>query len=507
MNGGKRDLMVALSVANLSLLEVWRNIVFATPYLLPLWTWRDLVAALFNLAWLTVLCWVALRSRNSPRWSRLHLDRLIFVLPAVVFANFIQHQFPLQVSVVWEDRTQTLLACAGFLLIAFAIARWTRRAFALFEFAAICLLAFLPLAFVQAAWVVAREQAQPRLAGRLASPAPAHRVVWVILDEMDWRYTFPLRPAWLHLPEVDRLRSESFNSDVALESGLQTGLAMPSLILGKTVYSANPQGTSELLLGLNPDPGAGLNWPKEPNLFDQARRLGYNVGVVGWFLPYCRMFAESLASCYWEAIDSRVRDTRPSLWFSIRSQIRTLSPVADRMRHVTRYRNMMTRAKAAACDPSLQLVLLHLPVPHPPGIYDRETGTLTAFDFRDSWYFDNLALADRTVGELRHSMEEAGVWDSTTVLVSTDHALRWITGFNENTDPRVPFLLKLAGQHQGFSYSRPFTTLLTHDLILDVLQGRLSQPEDVARWIDRRPPARIPRTLLSAQVPGSAAHN
>lgn len=507
MNSAKRDWLVALSLANLSLLEVWRKMVFATPYFLPLWTWRDLAAALINVAWLTLVFWIALRSRNSPRWSKLHLDRLIFVVPAIVFTNFIRHQYPVQVGVVWEDRTQTLLVCVVFLLLLFAIVRWPRRAFALFEFAAICLVVFLPVAFLQAAWVVAHEQAHPRLAGPLASPTPGQRVVWIILDEMDWRYTFPLRPAWLHLPEIDRLRSESFSSDVALESGLQTGLAMPSLILGKTVYSVSPHGPSELLVDVNQDPSDDLNWPAETNLFNQARRLGYNVGVVGWYLPYCRMFQDSLASCYWEAIDSRVSGAEPSLATSIRSQVRTLSPVADNERHVTRYRNMMTRAQAAACDPGLQLVLLHLPIPHYPGIYDPKTGRLTAYDFRDSWYFDNLALADRTVGDLRRAMEKAGLWESTTVLVSTDHSLRWIYGFSETTDPRVPFLLKLAGQHQGYSYSRPFTTLLTHDLILDVLQGRLTQPGDVARWIDRRPPARVPRALLSAQVPGSGTHN
>lgn len=507
MNGGRRDWLVALSVANLSLLEVWRKIVFATPYFLPLWTWRDLAAALINLAWLTVLFWLALRSRNSPRWNRLHLDRLIFVVPAIVFANFIRHQYPVQAGVVWEDRTKTLLVCAGLLLIALAIAHWPRRAFRLLEFVALCLVAFLPVAFLQAVWVVVHEQPHAPIAGPLALPEPGQRVVWIILDEMDWRYTFPLRPAWLHLPEIDRLRSQSFHSDVALESGLQTGLAMPSLILGKTVYSANPHGASEMLVDVNLDPSDDVNWPAEPNLFDQARRLGYNVGVVGWYLPYCRIFGKSLASCYWEAIDSRVSGARPSLTTSILSQVRTLSPLADNARHVNRYRNMMKRAEEAAADPRLQLVLLHLPVPHYPGIYDPKTGGLTAYDFRDSWYFDNLALADRTVGDLRRAMEKAGLWESTTVLVSTDHALRWMSGFNETTDPRVPYLLKMPGQRQAYSYSRPFTTLLTHDLILDVLQGRLKEPEDVARWIDRRPPLRVPPALLSAQVPGSAAHN
>ena len=36
-------------------------------------------------------------------------------------------------------------------------------------------------------------------------------------------------------------------------------------------------------------------------------------------------------------------------------------------------------------------------------------------------YLDNLALADRILGELRQAMEQAGTWDSTTILISSDH--------------------------------------------------------------------------------------
>jgi hypothetical protein len=59
-------------------------------------------------------------------------------------------------------------------------------------------------------------------------------------------------------------------------------------------------------------------------------------------------------------------------------------------------------------------VLLHLPIPHPNGIYDRHTGQLAT---AGSSYIDNLALADRCLAGIRRTLVESGQWDSATVVV------------------------------------------------------------------------------------------
>jgi len=51
-------------------------------------------------------------------------------------------------------------------------------------------------------------------------------------------------------------------------------------------------------------------------------------------------------------------------------------------------------------------------------------------------------------------------------------------------DHRVPFLIKLAGQKEASTYSAPFNTALTHDLILDVLKGKISTSSQVHSWLD-----------------------
>jgi hypothetical protein len=277
---------------------------------------------------------------------------------------------------------------------------------------------------------------------------------------------------------------------------------MMSYLYGRQVYSLEPTGKANFRLRFLDEPRQ-MDGPGPPDLFSQARQAGFNTAMVGWFLPYCRLFGQSLNRCFWESMDTRVSDFQPDLATSLRSQLRSLSPLEVRQRHVERYRAMLEEAKQAVADPKLGLVVLHLAVPHEPAIYRRDLGELTLFNFRPDWYFDNLALADRTLGVLREEMERTGLWDASTVLVTSDHSLRWYAMLDQTVDPRVPFLVKLAGQQQEVAYHAPLRSLVAHDLALAVLRGELSQPEEVSRWFDQRV-ARMP-SGAPAGAPGATA--
>jgi len=95
-------------------------------------------------------------------------------------------------------------------------------------------------------------------------------------------------------------------------------------------------------------------------------------------------------------------------------------------------------------------------------------------------------------------LESAGLWDKTILLVSSDHWWRINVWRNEGSwtaeeaavsgnqiDNRIPFLLKLKNQHEGMTYDQSFNTIVTHDLILALLSGKLATPREVAAWIDQ----------------------
>ena len=95
---------------------------------------------------------------------------------------------------------------------------------------------------------------------------------------------------------------------------------------------------------------------------------------------------------------------------AIRSQ-RTLDLYLQR-RQQKQYFEIRDRAYRAAVDPRLALLMLHLPLPHPYPFYNRRDRSFNLEGNLD--YFDNLALADRTIGELRQALEQARMWDDTS---------------------------------------------------------------------------------------------
>jgi arylsulfatase A-like enzyme len=145
-------------------------------------------------------------------------------------------------------------------------------------------------------------------------------------------------------------------------------------------------------------------------------------------------------------------------------------------------------------DPRLNLVFVHLNVPHPPWIYSESKDTFSSDP--ETTYLGNLRLVDRTIHDLRQELEAAGTWDNSTILLAADHPLRlaeWtkqaLGGKPWTPHSEVPFLLKMAGQKQGVAYDRPMQEVVTKDLLLAILNREVTTPQQVAAWLDQHPPS------------------
>jgi arylsulfatase A-like enzyme len=166
--------------------------------------------------------------------------------------------------------------------------------------------------------------------------------------------------------------------------------------------------------------------------------------------------------------------------------------------HAITYRRTHQAALRSIVDSRLNLVFVHWNVPHLPPIYDAAKDSFSNDDTET--YVDNLRLVDRTVRDIRLTLENVGLWDSSTILMTADHPLRLGNGPRWLRLPRsvgnvtqaseVPFLLKMAGQKQGLAYDAPMQTVVTKDLLLAIMKGEISQPEQVAAWLDHNPPRR-----------------
>lgn len=483
------DAALAASLANLTLLGAWRKILYLPPALAPLWSWRDVVAIVLNTALLFIPYWCLVRGfrKLEDRFAVLRLA--LFILPLYGIVNVGRQSNATVAGLFTRPSDVTLLAIILSLAAVIAIAHWDRRVVQTLERIAFISVILLPIFLVQAAFAIARQPDEPRLAGFLPA-TPAHRVVWIIFDEFDGNTVLRRRPAGLELPNVDSLAATSTNALNTQEAGTDTDVAMTSLISGKHVFGVGTWSANKLYLKLKP--GTEYDNPfASDSLFKDVRAMGINAGVVGWYLPYCRVFAPALADCYMESMETRVSGEQPHLSTSIRGQLRTLSPFESRQRHILRYNGILQHAESMASDSRLGLVLLHLPVPHAPGIYDAKTGKLTPFRFGGKWYYDNIVLADRTLGAIRSAMEKAGVWNDTTVLVSSDHAARQYVMPGAHST-WVPFLLKMPGQTQSLQVGRPIDVLITRELIEQILSGKILNADDAGRWLANSKPVPAP---------------
>ena len=227
----------------------------------------------------------------------------------------------------------------------------------------------------------------------------------------------------------------------------------------------------------------------QATLFAEAQRQGWTTGVVGWFNPYCRILAGTLDYCFWRMgsgeLDGPI-STRSSLQNAM-SPIRNMigwvegKPSFLRQAQQADLAAIVPAATALIRDQNIRFVFIHLPVPHPPGIYDRRTGTVRG----GGTYIDNLALSDRVMGELMSSIDATPLAGKTTVIVCSDHSWRlgiwqglglWSREEEIATggrfDPRPVLMIHLPGEQAGHVVSEPFDEIRIHEIIERMLRGQ-----------------------------------
>lgn len=527
----RKQLFVAFSLANLCFFDAWRE-VLSPEISAYLYYWKQspalaaLAALALNVSLLTAIFFISYRLALRFGGTVLGATaRGLFLFIFLRALNGVRVQFEglgtRELRMLFGRVGFFAIEFALFALLVFVIARYgLRRVARGAALAALILSPFGLVALAQGAWLTLKygrpvwDERPP--ASRVEAAAPGRpRVLWLIFDEMGEWPTFEGRPAGLSLPELDRLRGESLFAANAFPPAGHTSQSIPALLTGRLVSAVRPAGPAELSVTLaGSETPAG--WSTLPNIFSAARAEGFDATLVGWYHPYCRVIGDRLVSCRWEPASQRIDTQKLSLTYNLLRQelglLRLIPSSGDlidagrarlerkglevyKAGHLADYRELSAAAEGAVADARCGLTLIHLPVPHPPAIYDRARGE---FDTSGAGsYLDNLALADKTLGTLRRRMEEAGLWAQTTVVLSSDHWWRgdywvnrpfWAAGdgalWNGQVDRRVPFVIKLVGEKGTTTYGAPFNTVLTHDLILDVLGGRVRTQADVAAWLD-----------------------
>jgi hypothetical protein len=492
-----RDALVSLSLANLGLLEIWNALLNYTPAQSALFdrepSRSQYAAAFVNVFLVGFVFFLLIR---LERWLNARYGSSGFLFGSVPILFVIA--LPAVRSIARIANGYLSLGARGtvglfaLLLLPAVIIVWRRS----FSAAATLLVILTPLIPIEAALAISRcwTDQSAAFANRPLAPRVSQdslpRVVWIIFDELDYRIPFPDRPSNLALPEFDRLRAESLFAENATSPDINTLQSVPSLLTGEKLSTVEPKSPSTVLL-------AGRPASAEPTIFSSVRGMGGNAAAAGWYIPYGRLFAQDLVACTWRALDGILNETRGTFLQSLLEQQQSLFEyghysILPESLMMRRRIQMLDTLHAAALedvvDPSLNLVFLHFPVPHAPHFYDASTRTLTRRNAGAKSYSDSVALADVFLGDIRTAMTRVGLWDKTTVLVSSDHANRVAKLFDGKEDPRVPFLLKLAGQTSAVTYTAPLQTVVSKALLETILARQVNTPEEAVSWLQTHSP-------------------
>lgn len=328
--------------------------------------------------------------------------------------------------------------------------------------------------------------------------AAGRRVIWILMDELSYDQVYEHRQPDVYLPQFEKLKNESVVfSDVEPE-GYFTERIVPALFLGRTVDGIR----SSLHMTLEVHDVAKSRWEpfdEQASIFGEAQRLGWTTGVAGWYNPYCRILKDVLDSCYWQYGDPtlpRVSGGRFSLLtaavFPLDSHFSSENTALRA--HVKSYREIMGAADALIRNVSVGFVFLHLPVPHPPGIYSRKTGKLGV----PGSYLDNLVLTDKLVGQLLTTIQDTGAAASgTIVVISSDHSWRvpmWRTDPSWSAedehasggrfDPRPFLLIRFPGEKSDETQTQAFPEIEIHGILDAMLKSEIRSPEELDEWLE-----------------------
>ncbi len=318
------------------------------------------------------------------------------------------------------------------------------------------------------------------------------QVVIIVFDELDYRLALEARAPDIALPELDAFRRRATSATQAFAPSTLTEISMPAFISGIPFSRTEPRGPRDLgVVAEGTD--RVRSWGSLDTIFSSAQKLGATTELVGWYHPYCRVLHNQLNYCHWVP-ENMLRGQDRTLVEAVAFGLGSTLPIHQRLLHLDAYSQIMRRVRERLSRDQANLTLIHLPVPHGPWIYNRRGGRLTALNWSGAdGYGDNLALADKALGEIRTTMEAAGTWDSSAVVITADHAWRALRRSDGVRDPRVPLLVHLPGQGRGREFDSPVQTLAIHDMVLGILCRDVTTPQQVMQELSQSAQVAAPR--------------
>lgn len=484
--------VVALSIANICYLRLWdallyhpeRHYLAATPDRA-----LDYIAALGGLLVMALIIYLVIMVLWHNHHRGLRALAMLLVLVLFVFPlDFVRRASGLDFEAVSGPLRYLLMGIAVVAFVGSAMI-FRQRFYAVLFWCAGIVSPYAAVTISQAVAAAFRAEGstpeRPCEAIRFPDSARGRRVVWILFDEWDQAVLNDKRPAGLQLPQLDAFRRESVVATQAFAPAGATLLSIPALLTGQVITAAVANGATTLQVKT-----AGSTFFRSfrelPSVADDAALLGKNFTAFGWYHPYGRLFADDAniaAKSFGFPAFQAFR--KHDLFSAIGAQLLFLGwPFYGRQVTIELYEQMHAEALRCVADPNRNVIFLHYGPPHLPGIFDARSGSLTVWPTSASAsYINNLSLVDRTLGELLAAIDRAGLGESTSVILTSDHWWRsapWVVAKRANP---VPLLIRAAGNHTSRVVSERILTTCLRATVRGLLAGELKTNAQVADFL------------------------
>lgn len=436
----------------------------ADPYYLQ-WQFSDLVESIVALAGLTLVLAFILFAL-WPRSGRLATLGLVAAaaLPFASLAAGALRQLPYDAAMLatWEYQPLRIglpaafasLLGLWFLRWPHGFSRWARRVLILTSPISLVVLWTLIASAPRRDPVLNVERIPPLATQEIEKTC--NPVLALLFDELSFSYLYDesgdVRPQF---PAIGRLASTSTNYLSVAAPGRETLMSLPAYLAAGPVGDIRVEGDGifQLVEGhLQP-----FSATEPEGLFATARRLGYITEMAGFYLPYCELIGGLADVC--QSL-SFYNLSSPDEAFSPEDSVLTTFVLWPRQfpfgllknpsfavlqRELVEHTVAFARRPIGTTPPVFRFV--HFSVPHFPFVFDAE-GYNPPFDplrtAPDSEYVQQLQFVDRLVGDLVDHLHSNGEYETTTVVILSDHGFRF--GGRERDPLHIPFIVKHAGQ-------------------------------------------------------------
>ena len=225
--------------------------------------------------------------RKTKTWPKVRWALMAFLPPFLLVCNL--GIFPVEVP------HAVVVAASALWIAALGLLIWRVPAFAVkLRHAGSAVLAGFGVFALVVAWQLIHAALWQPGPQAFATPIPAQpagkpRLVWILFDELAYKYTFESRDPSLNLPNLDRLRGESTLYTDVIPIAYHTEQVVSSLMLGRNVTDAKYTSGNRYLVKIDNSP-QWTPFDAGSSLFGMAKRDGVTTSIVGWYIPYCPIF-------------------------------------------------------------------------------------------------------------------------------------------------------------------------------------------------------------------------